>query len=582
MHRLGAIGIGMGGIALFVSVTHASEPSPQNDVQVRPHASGYSGDWPLFYTVDSGREGADLAPGALAYNGSKSVRYVTWRRGMVRWVSRASVRDPLTRDFMEGEDAVLVLAADSTSSPVRCVLTLGDGDVPRGPVHILVGDREVVPSVTTQAGEFIDVEFLAVPSKSRVEIHLAGERCASFALCAASVYGQVSRRLFELPGVCGTPSLTTSSGSGNTATSKEAMEALRRYTAYLTTHRPIEGCYAYSGNWYESAYALRALLVGAKLLRMPQYRSNAFECLDRFVEEQREDGSGSAQYFGRKDCSLARETRDGSGSRNLADVGTMALTLCVAAPEADPRRHQSYLRAAVRFADTMVLPNQLPSGAFPNLEFNDRMHRHPYSVATGVQAANLAALYAVSGEPRYMEAASRAARFLCRGIVDDGRIVFYPFDSDQATLLDPGALGEIFYLLEGLIWVERYADIRTRREIQLALDRYFESPWGITSWPDPGEWLSADTLWDSSKRAGFLFLASQYLNIKRKSQIVDWTRRDLTAMCDSAVVSNIGVLSDPAGPEGRHALFATGLAGLGMASVVDPSVFFPLKDHRRP
>src|SRR5262245_11935141 len=243
-----------------------------SDVHVYPHRPDASPqEWPLLYQVDFGPEGSELCPGAIAFDGSKPIRYVTWKRGMVRAVSRATVEDLTTRDFIEGEDAVLVLATDTTATPVRCVLTFGDAAQSRGPVRILIDDHSAGPEITTRAGEFTDVAFMIVPSQARIEIHLAGEGCASFALCAASIYAPAARKLFELPGVWTQPSPDTSE-----APRIDARYALRSYTDYLLAERPIEGCYAYSGNWYESAYALRALLVAAELLRTPAYRAGAF------------------------------------------------------------------------------------------------------------------------------------------------------------------------------------------------------------------------------------------------------------------------------------------------------------------
>ena len=106
---------------------------------------------------------------------------------MVRAIRRPSSDDPLTCDFIEGEDAVLVLATDSTGTAVRCVLTLGDPEAPRGPVQVLMGDRELVPPVSTSAGERVDVDFLAVPSRARLEIRFVAPECGSFAVVAAAL-----------------------------------------------------------------------------------------------------------------------------------------------------------------------------------------------------------------------------------------------------------------------------------------------------------------------------------------------------------------------------------------------------------
>ncbi|HET9234690.1 MAG TPA: hypothetical protein VFP10_11170, partial [Candidatus Eisenbacteria bacterium] len=350
-----------------------------------PHATQPpAGDWPPLYVVDFGPS-QGLAPGAISCDAEKAIRYATWRKGMVRAIRRASGHDPLTCDFIEGEDALLVLATDSTATVVRCVLTLGDPDAPRGPVRILVENRDIVPPVSTRAGEHVDVAFLAVPFRGRIEIRLVAGECGSFAVNAAGVYAPYTRALYELPGVYAFDPLGI-----DLAQSLRERQALAQYAEYLMSQRPKEGCFSYAGHWYESSYVIRSLLVAARLLGKETYRDAALACLDRFVDEQRKDGGWASQYFGHGNCGLARETRDRGVSRNLADVGTMVLALSAAIPQAEPARRAAYLRAAMAFADSMLLPNQYSAGALPNLQFLEKTYRHPYSVATGVNAANLA------------------------------------------------------------------------------------------------------------------------------------------------------------------------------------------------
>lgn len=549
-----------------------------NEARVVPHSTQHPvGDWQPLYVVDFGPSQA-LAPGAISCDGVKAIRYATWRKGMVRPIRRASSHDPLTCDFIEGEDALLVLATDSTATVVRCVLTLGDPDAPRGPVRILLENRDLVPPVSTRAGEMVDIDFKALPSRGRIEIRFVAPECGSFAVNAAAVYAPYTRTLFELPGVYAFDPLQI-----DAAQHLEERQALARYADYLLLQRPREGCFSYAGHWYESSYAIRSLLVAARLLENPKYRDVALECLDRFVDEQRKDGSWSSQYFGHRHCGLAKETRERGASRNLADVGTMVLALSAAIPQAEPARRRTYLSAAMAFADSMVLPNQFPNGALPNLQFLERTYRHPYSVATGVNAANLAALYAVSGKRRYIDAAQKAAGFLARSIVDDGRVLFYPHHSDGAGLLDSNRLGDLYYILEGLLWVAQYADRSVRVAIDQALTRYFRGPWSPVGNVDPAEWLVESSEWERSKRAGFLFLVTEYEALSGSTpEIRSWIDRTLLVMSDTELSRGVGILCDPQAPDGGSAFFATALAGMAVASRVDVDVFFPARDPRRP
>ena len=496
---------------------------------------------------------------------------------MVRAIRRPSSHDPITCDFIEGEKALLALATDSTATAVRCVLTLGDPEAPRGPVRILVEDRDIVPPVSTRAGELIDIDFLAVPNRGRIEIRFVAPECGSFAVNAAAVYAPYIRKLFELPGVYAFDPLRIDPKQG-----LRERQALAQYAEYLLSQRPTEGCFSYAGNWYESSYVIRSLLVAARLLENRRYSDVALECLDRFVDEQRNDGSWASQYFGHRNCELAKETRERGVSRNLADVGTMVLALCAALPHAEPARRRAYQRAAMAFADSMVLPHQFSNGAFPNLQFQERTFLHPYSVATGVNAANLAALYAISGKRRYLEAAQKAARFLTRSVVDDGRILFYPYHSHEAGLLDSDRLGDLYYIIEGLVWVARYADRSVRMEIDSALTRYFKGPWSPVGKVDPAEWLVESSAWERSKRAGFLYLLAEYETLSGSTpETRNWMDRTLDVLSDTELSRSVGVLCDPQAPDGEHAFFATALAGLAVASRVDVHVFYPARDPRR-
>ncbi|HET9235067.1 MAG TPA: hypothetical protein VFP10_13080, partial [Candidatus Eisenbacteria bacterium] len=183
----------------------------------------------------------------------------------------------------------------------------------------------------------------------------------------------------------------------------------------------------------------------------------------------------------------------------------------------------------------------------------------------------------------YLDAAQNAAGFLTRSIVDDGRVLFYPHHSDEAGLLDSSRLGDLYYVLEGLLWVARYADRSVRTEIDSALTRYFQGPWSPVGNVDPAEWLVDSSEWERSKRAGFLFLVSEYEALSGRSpETANWIDRSLAVMSDTELCRGMGILCDPQAPEGASAFFATALAGLAVASRVDVDVFFPEKDPRRP
>ena len=108
-------------------------------------------------------------------------------------------------------------------------------------------------------------------------------------------------------------------------------------------------------------------------------------------------------------------------SANLADIGTMTLCLAMAVPFVDETRAGQYLSAALQYADSIVLPSQLPSGAFPNRLWRGHYQTTPYSVATATQASSLALLHAVTGRIEYLKSAQRAGIWLADHVQEDGR-----------------------------------------------------------------------------------------------------------------------------------------------------------------
>ncbi len=571
--------------ALWACLLLIPQPSPASDSGVSAEIYPYRKDTPALgglwclCTVDFGPVDSDRKfPGAIACDGARPLPYLTWRGGMVRAVSREDCEDLFLCDFLEGEDATLVIAVDSLTS-YRVVLTLGDPAQKRGPMNVFVNDEQVAAGLEIDPGEPVQLDCAVTPRGGHIRIRLAGVDCGSFAVDGASIYVSARARPLRLPELFPAGAPASSEGIApvvGRGRREQAKAILRQCCEYLVAERPGEGCFSYSGSWYESAYPIRTLLVSSALLDQRRYREAALDCLDRFVTEQHPDGGWSSQFFGSRACPVARATREAAPSRNLADVGTMAFCLSLAWPHAGAERRATYLRAAALFADSLVLPNQLPSGAFPNLQFAGVRFLHPYSVATGVQAANLSALYGVTRSRRYLVSAQRAALFLARSIQPDGSVLFYRYNNATPETMNPDRMGELYYVLEGLIWNYWYADGPIRAEIRAALDRYFSGPGGIRSWPSPAEWMAQGNTWENSKRAGVLFLVSQYATMgQNKPELSSWMDVALEAFARSETAQASGVRSDPAGPAGRHAMAATGFAGLGLASLVRPGLIDP-------
>lgn len=558
-----------------VAPASAAEPAPYGTV-VSPYRIAFErmGAWRLQNRLDFGVK-PRLAPHAVFLDGDGWVPSAAWTEGMVRPVDRPEHVDVYTGDFVEGEDATLVLPVEPLTA-YRVVLTLGDAEAARGPVTVSVYDEPIVQGLETVPGEFVDVRFEATAMGKRIYVRVAADSCRTFAVCGAGVFVQgapgAPARL--APPAADGPVLPPEPEPGSAV--RGSREGLDACAAYLLRTQPHEGGFSYHGAWYECGFSVRTLLAAASTLDREDYREAALACLDRFVDEQHPGGGWGARYFGSPDCALARETREGSTSRNLADVGSMALALSVAADAETGPRRERYLRAARVYADSLVLPAQMESGAFPNLLFQGVEFRHPYTVATATQASNLAALYAVTGETRYRDAARRAARFLAERVRDDGTMEFCPHDTAGTVVLGPERMGDLFYPVEALLWVHRVAGPETREILAAALDRFFRAETTRQALLTPDSWFLETGAWELSKRAGLLYLVAVYrAEVTPVPELDPFVERLAALLEDPEQCVLMGVRAAPDLPKSDYAQVATGFAGLGLQALLDPGALFP-------
>lgn len=516
------------------------------------------------------------APWRVAFGTGRRDRYWGWSGGMVRQKTRKlSVSGPLLCDFVEGEDASFLMIVEPRTDSYRMDVHLGDPDMARGPVDILVNGRPVATGIVTAAGESRRVTLEAQPdAEGRIALRLAARECGSWALQAADLWGPRGARFEPLFANLETRSVVPPIDSLTIRRRHDALQVLSDYCDFLLEWRPSDGGFSEAGAWYQNAYPVRTLLAGGLLLDRPEFKEAAFAVLDRFCNEQRPTGGWYSSYFGKDGCGLA--SRPDTSSSNLADIGTMSLCLALAAPHADPARSARYLEAARRYADDVVLPAQAPEGWFPNGLYMGRDHAHPYSVATACQAGSLAALGAVTGELRYLEAAERAGLWLADSFRDDGTVVFAPHDTSRVKLLEPTEFGDVFYLVEGLAWAERYAlDSRSRVLIRRALDRYLMGPRGLRSSTLQGYWFRPKNAWSDSKMGGVLFVLARHAAEQPDPLLNEWGMRAFSWLADPGLSRRIGVLAPPPGLNGDYALAATGFAGIGVAAFHDPDILMP-------
>jgi hypothetical protein len=471
---------------------------------------------------------------------------------------------------------VFLVAVDPPGARYRLRLTLGDPYLPRGPVTVRVNDVVIADSVTTEAGTTTEIACETVAAGGRIAVRLSGG-CRGFVLAALALEGPENAALARL-----LPRFPSRRMAVPPAESLAAIDAagllalLRRSADFLLEHQPMTGGFSYHGAWYQNAYPIRTLFAASRILNDTTYSRPALETLDWFAAMQRPDGNWNSSYYGSEKCA-ATNPNPHPPSANLADIGTMAGCLAVVAPFVDADRRQRYLAAAVRYAEKVSLPNQLPSGAFPNRLWDGRDTFHPYTVATATQVASLSALYDATGDPRFLEAAERGARWLARlSFLPDGRLTLHPHDRDTVLVRQATSFGDAFYVAEALIDAfHTTRDSELRAEIELALDRWLFGDLGLRSEAQHGYWWPPDDPWRDSKMGGVIYVLARHPRRNSDPAVSGWLAHALAWMNDPGACRLIGVMAHPADTLGDYALPATGFAGVGIAAAIDPDVLTP-------
>ncbi|TPW17360.1 MAG: hypothetical protein FD129_411 [bacterium] len=513
----------------------------------------------------------------------KTVRIgAQWRAPGYAWFD-GNVRDGfvegepnlLWASYTEGDDATMVVAVDPPDSLYTITVGLGDPGHARGPMDVVANDSLVATAIVTAIGEHRDITFRARAKAGRLAVRLRAASCAGFSITDMNIEGPSPSWLgFLFAPAAPIPYLVPESSSLPPATPEMTRRLLRRMAGFLVDQQPNGGGWSSWGLWYQTAFAVRGILSAGIVLSEPSWREAAFTVIDRFAAEQHASGSWSAGYSGADSC-LTPETPDTS-STNLADVGSMALVLSLAAPEASAERRERWLTAARRYADAIILPEQLADGAFPNRKWMGRDYRGPYSVATATQCSNLMVLGSVTQDVRYTMAAERAAAWLSGTILEDGRVALHPHDSPNQKILDSTKFGDLFYIIEALVWTRDLTrDTRLRQRCQAAIDRWLTGTKGIKSHALGGYWWPPMDLWASSKMAGVPWILAREPNRGGKPIIDNWLDRSIGWLSDPDRAHLIGVGAHPSSNKGDYSLTATGFAAMGLASALDPGVLRP-------
>jgi hypothetical protein len=540
-------------------------------------------------SLDLGPPGP-TTPGFPRFSARQWQANYAWRHGQVRDREGARNGSPFSGGTTEGDDAILTIGIrfDGSELPCRIQLILGDAEHEGGALDVLVdapgSDEELVAgNVVARAGTVDLLEFEATPVAGRLSIRLRSRDCRLWAATGLVLHAPRGARIAPLAEFGDRRPPVPPPDDLEPLDREATMELLRTLCEFLLAERLSDGGFSSIGAWYQNAYPIRALLAGGRLLEEPRFTAAALDRLDQFVDRQLADGRWYSTYFGSTACAPVESAAD-TTSANLADIGTMSLCLALAAPLADSARGARYIEAARRYADRVVLPEQLPDGAFPNRRWMGRDDRHPYSVATATQASSLAALGRLTGEARYLEAAARAGHWLARTVREDGTIAFHAHDRDGARLLRAHDFGDAFYIAEALTWVLASADVQPGGEGEAvatnsreALERHLWGARGLHASADYGYWWKPLSMWTSSKMAAVPYLLARWREDGgTRLDIVDtWIDRAVAWLADPGFCRRIGVLAPHESQTGQYGLVATGFAAIAIAEVLDPGVLLP-------
>lgn len=362
---------------------------------------------------------------------------------------------------------------------------------------------------------------------------------------------------------------------------QEAEVRLRSVCEYFLMHQLGNGFFDYeSSSWWEAGLVARCLLAGHSTFGEQHYLAAARRLLDFLVLRQAPDGGW---------CSYAFNVRTGAGSepdapqppgcntRNVADLSVAATALSLLARNLPPEDAAPYLDAHRRFIDEFASRYSRPDGSWSNGLFQGAIVDRSYSVATATAATSLVSLYRATGQDVYLHRAEEAARFLADTWQEDGVPVFRGHTDDPPAEVSATDFHNLYYLLEGLLWVRRATrDEALRSELDRTLSNYVLGERGLlASLKSGGLPLPYDENRDLAKICGmvsvFFAIADLFPDEPRFEALLRDGRAELL---EPARAASRRILAFPYDEFGKKALVITAFAGLSYAEMARPGSGF--------
>jgi hypothetical protein len=516
---------------------------------------------------------------------------------------------PVRDEKLEGETDALLRTGDSAekgefrvgldNGAYQVTLVMSDRNRAHGPFRIYLQDRLAKADVRLHPGTALRLEFPVKVEDRRLRLRFEADAGQTFLVNALILEGPAGARLhsmFENAPPDYLPSREELFAKGST----DVRAALRRYCEWLLAHRLPNGFLGDWGGygigrephyyWYTTALPIRTLLAGYRILGEQRYFDAAANILDRLVEEQLPSGAFMQEYRAKPTSALtAAEIRDIVAHRwmNTADIGTVIVALASAVRYAGEPRKSIYRAAARRYCDDFAIRWQTPSGGFTNGLESGIPQTNIYSVATGTEAAAFAAVYAITGEEKYLRVAQRAAEFLLDHFQRDGRSLAYPHSPGKLVVPYPMPLshvGETFYQDEGILFAYHHSrDQLFRDKVRRVYRWHLKGEKGFLSAVQNGVWWKLQDIWNNSKSAAAPLVVLAYRQMDDDPMLRNLAEAARRFLCTPEFACRIGIMvNDPELPWGGHSLqswsgcavAATGFGGLSLAEMAEPGAIW--------
>jgi hypothetical protein len=350
----------------------------------------------------------------------------------------------------------------------------------------------------------------------------------------------------------------------------ETRACLREVCEYLVRNQTSSGLYDFeSGAWWKASIAVRTLLAGYDLFRDPRYLASARRTLDAFVAEQAGDGGW---------CGFSRIQQAGTpcDRRNMADLGSMTACLSMIGRFLGREDARVYIAAHERYVRDFVSKHEAAGGGFRNGIYEERDWEWPYSVATATQATSLVSLYHATRDTTALRRAEKAAWFLLLDWETNGQPKFHPPDIPETVRLRATEIHDIYYLLEGILFVSRATKNPVLLDAaRLTLRNYILGERGLLSELDSGWFSSASDPATLAKSCGMLAILVDARDLIGADPLLDKTIDAATGLlCSPATREAYRVLASPYAKPGDPAITCTSFAGLSFAEVIRPGLVF--------